>query len=434
MPINKAMNYRWVVFSCLIAVYILVFFHRMSLGTLQDEIMSRFAMSAASFATLGAMYFYAYLIMQLPTGIMADTLGPRIVVAVGGLVTTTGTLMFALSHTVVGVCAGRFLIGLGVSVVYVSIVKIISQWFKEGEFASMLGLTGFFGNLAGVLAGAPLALLVMAFSFQATFLFLSGLSLALAVTTYILVRNKPQDMGYPAIASPEETGDLTVGSGRISLKEGLSSVCKSIETWRMFIIMTTYYASYISFAGIWGVSYIRTVYNMDNVTAAKYITLFSLGMALGYLVIGFISDKLKSRKAPLLFFGGLINILWFVMFYFNGAHLSPPLLAIVCIGIGFSTSVYSLTLAICKEVNDPRYLGMAISFINLGSFLGGAIVPILVGIILDNYSGILTGVDLFRRGFLICLVLNGIGLATTFLVKETGCRNTYFNRQVSSSM
>jgi fucose permease len=72
---------------------------------------------------------------------------------------------------------------------------------------------------------------------------------------------------------------------------------------------------------------------------------------------------------------------------------------------------------------------MAASIVNMGAFAGGATIPILVGNVLDKYSTLLSGVDLYRSGFLICLILNAIGLAVSFLVKETRCRNVYFDSE-----
>jgi sugar phosphate permease len=433
MAVNKTMSYRWVIFCCLMAAYVLMFFHRMSIGTLKDDLMNILAMSSTTFATLGAMYFYAYLIMQVPTGILADTLGSRITVAAGSLVAAIGTIIFALSHSILNLCVGRFLVGLGVSVVFVCILKIISQWFKESEFATMLGLAGLIGNMGSILAGAPLAFWVITFSLKSTFIFIGLLSLLMAIICFLLIRNKPEDMGYPSIAEIEGRVETTQGNDTVSVKEGFLGVVRNRKTWLLFTIIVCYFSPFFTFAGTWGVSYIRNIYGMDNVQAARYITLVTLGMALGYLLIGFISDRMKSRKIPLLFFGILINISWLVMLFYNGAHLTPRLLETIMFLIGASSACFSLTFSLCKEVNNPKYFGMAASIVNMGAFAGGATVPILVGNILDKYNGILTGADLFRRGFLICLILNGIGLAVSFLVKETGCKNVYFDSKIKAA-
>ncbi|WP_457553705.1 MFS transporter [Desulfobacula sp.] len=47
------------------------------------ELMQDFHISAAGLGQLSGLYFYAYVAMQIPTGILADTLGPRKLLTAG---------------------------------------------------------------------------------------------------------------------------------------------------------------------------------------------------------------------------------------------------------------------------------------------------------------------------------------------------------------
>lgn len=75
--VKKVESYRWVVWTILAAVYVFVTFHRMSAGVVKNDLESTFNIGAAQFANIGAMYFYAYFIMQIPSGILADKIGPK---------------------------------------------------------------------------------------------------------------------------------------------------------------------------------------------------------------------------------------------------------------------------------------------------------------------------------------------------------------------
>ena len=57
--------------------FVLAFFHRLAPGTIAGELQQAFAGSSASLGMLAATYFYVYFAMQVPSGILADTLGPR---------------------------------------------------------------------------------------------------------------------------------------------------------------------------------------------------------------------------------------------------------------------------------------------------------------------------------------------------------------------
>jgi MFS family permease len=74
--------------------------------------------------------------MQIPTGILADTLGPRRILALGGLIGGAGSILFGLAPTLDGALFGRTLIGLGVSVTFIAMLKLIAVWFEEDRFAT----------------------------------------------------------------------------------------------------------------------------------------------------------------------------------------------------------------------------------------------------------------------------------------------------------
>jgi MFS family permease len=81
-----------------------------------------FSASGAALGGLAATYFYVYTLMQIPTGVLADTLGPRRIVALGGVIAGIGSLLFGLADTLAAASAGRLLVGLGVSVTFISLL------------------------------------------------------------------------------------------------------------------------------------------------------------------------------------------------------------------------------------------------------------------------------------------------------------------------
>ena len=88
--------------------------------------------------------------------------------------------------------AGRTLVGIGVSVAFIAVLKINAVWFPPARFATLNGVTMFAGNLGAVIAGAPLAWIVTSTSWRGVFVGLAGLSLALGVATWLVVRDRPQ--------------------------------------------------------------------------------------------------------------------------------------------------------------------------------------------------------------------------------------------------
>ena len=136
MPIDAAhwrrfQRLRWTIYAILVLAYMTVFFHRMAPGVVSAELMAAFHTSGAALGSLAAMYYYIYTAMQIPAGVLADTLGARIGVALGCLVAGGGSILFGVAETLETASVGRFLVGLGVSVVFVGLMRSNAHWFSE---------------------------------------------------------------------------------------------------------------------------------------------------------------------------------------------------------------------------------------------------------------------------------------------------------------
>ena len=98
----------------------------------------------------------------------------------------------------------RLLVGIGVSVVFVCILKILDQWFRPQQFSTMSGVTSFIGNLGGLLAQTPLVFMVAVLTWRHTFAVIGAGSLLIAVLCYLIIRNTPREMSAAA-AAPMKT-------------------------------------------------------------------------------------------------------------------------------------------------------------------------------------------------------------------------------------
>ena len=73
---QEQMRRRWIAIGVVAVAYILSFFQRFAPAGIAPDLAAAFETSAASLGVLAATYFYVYTVMQIPTGILVDTLGP----------------------------------------------------------------------------------------------------------------------------------------------------------------------------------------------------------------------------------------------------------------------------------------------------------------------------------------------------------------------
>ncbi len=155
-----------------------MYFHRVSTAVVSTDLQTTFGVGAASIALLSSAYFYAYTIMQMPSGLLTDSLGPRKTVSIFTLVAAAGAILTGIASTFEMVIAGRLLIGVGVAMVYIPTMKILAAWYRKNEFASLSGILLAVGNIGALSAAGPLALMSEALGWQQVFIILGVITLA----------------------------------------------------------------------------------------------------------------------------------------------------------------------------------------------------------------------------------------------------------------
>ena len=98
---------RRVVFGVALAGYVLSFFHRTAPAAIADELARAFAINSTLLGALAATYFYVYMVLQVPVGILADTVGPRRLLAAGSMVAGAGSIAFAWEQQLLRAAVGR---------------------------------------------------------------------------------------------------------------------------------------------------------------------------------------------------------------------------------------------------------------------------------------------------------------------------------------
>ena len=93
---EKIMRFRWLIFIVLALAYFFVYFHRLSLSVVANDLIKDFKTTASVIGLLGSIYFYCYAFMQFPAGLLSDSLGPRKSVTFFLLIASAGSILFGV--------------------------------------------------------------------------------------------------------------------------------------------------------------------------------------------------------------------------------------------------------------------------------------------------------------------------------------------------
>ncbi|MCC5808733.1 MAG: MFS transporter [Ectothiorhodospiraceae bacterium] len=367
----------WCLWGLGAALYLAGFFHRVAPGVITDELMLDFDIGAAALGNLSAFYFYTYVAMQVPTGVLADRLGAKPLLAGGALLASAGALLFAFAPSLFWAAAGRALIGASVAVAFVCMLKLATHWMDARRYALASGVALCVGMVGAIAAGVPLRLAVDAFGWRLVMAAIGIFTLLLAALIIWLVRDNPSSYGYRSHTSATVASNAGEGIWSSVLR-----VFRYRNGWMLILIPGGVVGPLLAFAGLWGVPFLATHHAMSTNEAAIYTSALLLAWAVGGPAFGALSDFLRVRKA--LYLGGVATALagWIVIFYAPG--LPKVMLISVLMIIGLSSGAMILSFAIGKESVPPRLAGTGAGLINMGVMIGPMTLQPWVGWLLER--------------------------------------------------
>ncbi len=412
MPSDHGGAHRWVVFGVIATVYFLVYFHRVSISVIAQELLETFAASATSLGLMSSMYFYLYAVEQPLVGYLADSLGPRRVIGLWSLLAAAGCFIFAVAPSIVWASVGRALIGLGVGGVYVPAMKAFSQWFRKQEFSFITGLLMAIGNLGAVVATTPLAWLSGALGWRLSFAAIGTVTLLLVAATLTLIRDAPTIRETGARPLPQ-TGGRPRGPTR--------RILSSVHFWVFSATFFGIYGTFLTFQGLWATPYLMVSLGIDTLEASRITMLIPIGFIVGAPFFGWLADRVFTQR--ILIFNGLLaleTLVW-IGLTFGTAALGQTGLMVLMVMMGGGIGGFIAVLwSLMREVTPPAVFGYASGLLNPAPFLGVAVFQVWTGAILDRFDrvGAAYPPEAYREAFLVCLLATAVCLLLSIALRK----------------
>jgi len=383
---------------------------RVSPSVIVNDLMREFSVGGAVLGNLSALYFYGYAGMQIPVGILLDRFGPRRLTTISALLCACGCMLFATSPTLAGVALGRFIIGASAAFSLVGALAVAGQSFPARRFALLSGLAMMIGMAGGIAGQAPVSLAVSAIGWRATVLIMSSAGVLIALSAWLTVRDKPRDSA---------TSHKVLAS--------LGQVLSNRQTWLSAFSGLGATGPILGFAGLWGVPFLASAYELDRAPAAGLTSIMILGVGVGAPIAGWVSDRIGRRKPPLI--AGLTLCLLALTVLIHMPNLPLWGVAVLCLLVGLGSSAQIINYATARESNQAHLSGTAIGIVNALFTGAGALFQPLIGWILDSvWNGrIEAGVRIYSVAnyqFALSVLIAGtlLGLVCSVLVRETYCK------------
>ena len=414
----------WMIWALGAMLYLIGFFQRVAPAVMTAELMREFHIGAAALGNLSAFYFYSYVLMQIPTGVLADNWGARRLLTAGALGASAGSLIFGVASGLMWANLGRLLIGGSVAVAWVGMLKLANHWFPPNRFSFVAGVALFSGIIGAVSAGVPLRLFIDLYGWRPVMLFSAAVTLLLSAATWWIVRDDPQDKGYRRFTIPARSPHRL---GAAKILADILAVLRCGNVWLLFLAPGGIVGCILTFSGLWGVPFLTTHYRMATTQAAAIASTLLVAWAVGGPIFGAISDRICRRKLPYLIGCGATAAGWMGLLFIPGLPF-PLLLALVLI-TGFASGCMIIGFAYAKESVPAELAGTVSGLINAGVMLGPTLLQPAVGWVLDRqWQGqIMDGVrvyslEAYRAGFLLMAAWAVLALVLLLFTRETSCK------------
>ena len=422
---KKMLSYRWAIFGVLAVAYFFVYFHRTTGGAISTTLQEAFGVGTAEVALLASAYLYAYTLMQIPSGILTDKLGPRLAASAFVALIAVGSILSAVAVPADNfslMIAGKFIIGIGAAVVYIPIMKVLAVWFRKNEFASMSGILLLVGNVGGITAATPMVIMMDSLGIEMTYYVLALITAAIAGLCYLIVRNFPSEKEYPSIEEivSEETGEPITekNTDKIATTEALKMTFLSgRKFWPLAIWFFALYGTIMLWQASQAGSFYQNCCGFNKSDAGLLLTMVGVGMVFGCPLAGMLSDRvLKSRKKVVIVGTLVYTVIWAIIYATSGMEgVADSFIVQAAINFmfGFFGGFFVVSYAQIKELYPIAMAGTSTAALNLFPFAGGAILITIAGFIVTDKT-----LAQYQTVWLMALALMVLACVCAFLSIE----------------
>jgi MFS family permease len=356
--------------------YVVAVLDRTTLGVSGLAAADRFAASPSVLSTFVVLQVVVYAGAQVPAGVLLDRYGSRVLIVAGAALMASGQLLLALTESLPLAIAARAVVGLGDAVTFISVLKLVPNWFPPKQVPLLTQLTGICGQLGQVLSALPFLALLTGFTWATAYVSVAAFGVLAMVLVLALVKDAPQ--------------------GRVVAAENLSAraVLRSVKTvWLrpgtrlgFFTHMGTQFSVTV-FCLMWGVPYLTVAQGQSAGMAGALLTVSVLTAIASGIVVGIFTGRYPHRRSWIVL--GIIAsnaLAWTVVLALpDRSPLWLLTVLIVVISVGGPGSMVGFDFA--RTFNTSATLGTAQGMVNMGGFIASLLVMQAMGIILGAAGG-----------------------------------------------
>lgn len=409
--------YPW--FICFVAS--LFFFYEFIQGnmfaSIADDIMRDFNIKADKMTYMSSIYYCSNVIFLFCAGIILDRFSAKKTIVIAMLLCVISTFVLAHSNSFSVALICRFVTGIGSAFCFLGPIRITSRWFPPKKMALVTGIIVTIAMSGGMLAQYPLTKLVIYIGWRNALIAIGWLGIVFLFIMYNILQEAPQS--------------TKINQNKYGILETIKTVYTNPQTIRAALYASLMNMGIAVFGAVMGCLYLTQRLGIDKEQASIINSMLFLGTIIGGPFMGWLSDRIGLRLAPMKF-GVITTFVTIILILYINVPVSMMMVLFFC--LGFFSSSQVISYALVAEISPAVITASAVSIVSILTQSGYIIFQNLFSALLIHHGEmqIINNIPTYSSAdfqFAASILPTGLVIAALALfgIKETYCHRTQGN-------
>lgn len=284
--------------------------------------------------------------MQIPGGYLSDRFSVKRVLQIASFCGAFSVFGLTFTESFWQVQFYRLIMGFVSGYGFVTAIRLTTNWISTKHHGLAMGSMITFGTLGGVVSQGPMAYLVTLIGGRNTLLCVAVLGILVFILISIFVKDRPDDVNL----------ETETQYDKYPLFRGVWEICTSKQALLICLYIGFFGTLTMLFSAVWSSKFLTAVYKLNNISANFITSMIFIGSIFGNPILGFISDKIKSRRGPMIATALLSAIIMLIINYC--VFLPAVVLAVLYFILGIVLGGLCLGYPFLVESDNPKLAGL----------------------------------------------------------------------------
>ncbi|GAB0102295.1 MFS transporter [Nocardia sp. JMUB6875] len=365
---------RWTyILPVVVFIYVICYIDRTNISFALPHLKTDMHLTGAQQGLASGIFFWGYLLLQIPGGYMAERWSARQWIAILMVLWSVAAMASGLTHSVGQLLLARFLLGVAEGGVQPALMTTIRSWFPFAERSRAFAIFKLYTPIAAIVAAPFSGVILTYMDWRWMFIIQGGAPLIVGLIAWLaIVRDTPAKAGWLSQAEREYIENARMQEGeQLQPKGTFKAAFSSRIVWRFALIYTMTQMGLLGLT-LWMPSVLKKAFHTDmKVGLVAILPQLAAGAAI--ILVGRSADRRGGHIAHMSVVLGAAALILAGASFVSAEQKWIVLLAMI-FGTAASIAWYGPFWATVTKLTPVAAAGAGMGLINgvgnLGSFFG----------------------------------------------------------------